>query len=101
MSEFNTANELAAQLVWGQHYQTDEPCPKIEQIVFYRNGHPGKLVFKNDGAEWACVANEIEVLLLHGYEFQVLPCQHCGATEFDRDHQHEFQNSGTENVEAL
>jgi hypothetical protein len=103
MSIFNTANTLASELVRGTYYQTNEPCLKVERIVFYRDGHPDdKITITRDGAEWASVANEIELLLLHGYQFKVLPCPHCGATEFDCDHHHDLLNcAAVENVEAL
>ena len=34
MSIFNEANDLASQLVYGRHYQSNEPCPKPDRLVF-------------------------------------------------------------------
>ncbi len=34
MSIFNEANDLSSQLVYGRHYQSNEPCPKPDRLVF-------------------------------------------------------------------
>jgi hypothetical protein len=38
MSDFNTANELAAELVWGCTYQGNETCFKPTKIAVARMG---------------------------------------------------------------
>jgi len=85
MSFFNTANELAAELVWGRTYQGNEPCFKPTKIVFHRGwGTEDKVVIENDGqTDWAAVASRIQALLSQGYNWTPLPCQYCGATEFE------------------
>lgn len=36
MSIFNDASELASQWVFGRYYQTNEPCPKPDRLVFVK-----------------------------------------------------------------
>jgi len=84
MSIFNTSNDLAAQLIWGRYYQSNEPCPKVEKIVFYRDqyfGNEDRIIITNDGTDWAAVASRIQALLAQGYDYTMLPCEYCGATE--------------------
>jgi len=84
MSNFNTANDLASQLVWGRYYQANEPCLPITKIVFHHGfASKDKVVIENDGQEWAAVACRIQALLAQGYDYVTLPCEYCGATEFD------------------
>ncbi len=87
MSDFNAANELAAALVWGRHYSGDEPCFKLTKVVFHHgNGLDGedKVVVEDDGQnDWAAVASRIHGLLGQGYDYTMLPCEYCGATELD------------------
>src|SRR5271165_4694053 len=85
MSDFNTANELAAELVWGRTYQGDEPCFKPTKIVFHRGlDSDDKVVAEDDGqADWAAVASRIQVLLKAYPCYATLPCEYCGATELD------------------
>jgi hypothetical protein len=87
MCDFNAANELAAMLVCGRHYQGDEPCFKLTKIVFHHgNGldSEDKVVVEDDGqTDWAAVANRIQALLGQGYDWTTLPCEYCGATELE------------------
>lgn len=36
-SDFNTANDLASQLVWGRYYQSKEPCFKPTKLMVARS----------------------------------------------------------------
>ena len=85
MSNFNTANDLASQLVWGRYYQGNEPCFKLTKIIFHRGfASDDKVVIENDGqTDWAEVASRIQALLGQGYDWVAIPCQYCGATEFE------------------
>jgi hypothetical protein len=85
MSDFNTANELAAELVWGRTYQGNEPCFKLTKIVFHRGlGSEDRVVVEDDGqTDWAAVASRIQALLAQGSEFTTLPSEYCDATELD------------------
>jgi hypothetical protein len=85
MSDFNTANELAAELVWGRTYQGDQPCFKPTKIIFHRGlDNTDKIVVEGDGQnDWAGVASRIHALLAQGYDYTTLPCEYCGATEFE------------------
>lgn len=86
MSIFDTSNDLAAQLIWGRYYQSSEACPKVEKLVFYRDqyfGNEDKIIITNDGTDWAAVASRIQALLGRGYNYTTLPCEICGATEFE------------------
>lgn len=85
MSDFNTANDLASQLVWGCHYQSNEPCFKLTKIVFHRGlDSDDKVVIVNDGqTDWAEVAARIQVLLSQSYGWTTLPCEYCGATDLE------------------
>jgi hypothetical protein len=86
MSIFNTSNDLAAQLIWGRYYQSNEPCPRVEKLVFYRDqyfGNEDKIIITNDGTDWAAVASRIQALLCQGYGYTTLPCEICGATELE------------------
>jgi hypothetical protein len=85
MSVFNTANELAAELVWARTYQGNDPCLKPTKIVFHRGlGTEDKVVVEDDGQEdWAAVASRIHALLAQGYDYTTLPCEYCGATELE------------------
>jgi hypothetical protein len=84
MSDFNTANDLASQLVWGRYYQGNEPCFPITNIVFHRGlDSDERIVVTCDGTEWAAIASRIQALLGQGYFYTSLPCGYCGATEMD------------------
>ena len=85
MSIFNTANELAAELVWGRTYQGNETCFKPTKIVFHHGlGTDDRIVVEDDGqGDWAAVASRIQALLSQGYSWTTLPCQYCGATELE------------------
>ena len=85
MGDFNTANELAAELVWGRTYRGDEPCFKPTKIVFHRGlNSEDKVVVEDDGqTDWAAVASRIQALLGQGYDYTTLPCEICGATELE------------------
>ena len=85
MSDFNTANGLAAELVWGRTYQGDEPCFKPTTIVFHRGlDSEDKIVVEDDGqTDWAAVASRIPALLGQGYDYTTMPCEICGATELE------------------
>ena len=85
MSNFNTANDLASQLVWGRYYQGNEPCFKLTKIIFHRGfASEDKVVIENDGqTDWAEVASRIQALLGQGYDWVAIPCEYCGATEFE------------------
>jgi hypothetical protein len=87
MSDYNTANDLASQLVWGRTYQGDQPSFPLTKIVF----HPGSgldgdetVVVENDGkSDWNVVASRIHALLAAYPNFTTLPCEYCGATELE------------------
>jgi formylmethanofuran dehydrogenase subunit E len=85
MSDFNTANDLAAELVWGRTYQGDEPCFKPTKIVFHGGlDSEERVVIEDDGkSDWPAVASRIQALLGQGYHWTTLPCRYCGATEFE------------------
>jgi hypothetical protein len=90
MSDFNCANDLASQLVFGRWYQSNEPCPKIEKLVFcrgeYFQGEDQVVVTATElesHQEWAAVASRIQALLGQGYQYTTLPCEYCGATELE------------------
>jgi hypothetical protein len=85
MSDFNTANELAAELVWGRTYQGDQPCFKPTKIVFHNGLESEKKVVIEDDAksDWAAVASRIQALLGQGYDYTTLPCEYCGVTELE------------------
>ena len=83
MSNFNTSNELASQLIEGRYYQSNEPNFSITKIVFYHNlaDAEDRIVIRNEGSDWAPVASRIQALLDQGYNYTTLPCEICGATE--------------------
>jgi hypothetical protein len=85
MSLFNTANELAAELVWGRTYQGNKPCLRPTKIVFHRGfGSEDKVVVNYDGqTDWGVVASRIQALLSQGYDYTTLPCENCGSTDFE------------------
>jgi len=85
MSNFNTANDLASQLVWGRYYQANEPCFPITKIIFHRGfASEDRVIVEKDGQEdWAAVASRIQALLAQGYDYTTLPREYCGATEFE------------------
>jgi hypothetical protein len=85
MSDFNTANELAAELIRGRTYQGDDPCPKLAKIVFRRDlddelqaacifTGTQVVVVEDDGQiDWATAASRINILLNHGYTYTTEP----------------------------
>ena len=84
MSDFNTSNELASQLVCGCYYQSNEPCFKLTKIVFHHGfASDDRIVITDDGTDWAKIASRIQALLAQGYGYVTLPCEYCGATEFE------------------
>lgn len=85
MSDFNTANELAAELVWGRTYQGDQPCFKPTKVVFHRglDSDDRGVIEGADQTDWAAVASRIHALLAQGYDYASLPCEYCGATELE------------------
>ena len=85
MSDFNTANEMAAELVWGHTYQGNKPCFKPTKIVFHHGlDSEDRVVIEDDGkSDWAAVASRIQALLAQGYDYTTLPCEYCGATELE------------------
>jgi hypothetical protein len=68
MSIFNEANDLASQLVYGRYYQSNEPCPRPERLVFVK-GDSIAVVTATESIhdEWAETASSIDRLLLEGY----------------------------------
>jgi hypothetical protein len=63
MSNFNDANNLASELVFGRYYQSEEPCPKPERLVFVGGDSTAVVTAKEEThAEWAEVANTIHRL---------------------------------------
>jgi hypothetical protein len=68
MSNFNEANELASQLVFGRTYQSNEPAPKPERLVLVK-GDSTAVVTASDSVQedWAETANAIHRLLNEGY----------------------------------
>ena len=71
MSNFNEANELASELVYGRTYQTNEPLySKTERLIFV-NGDSTAIVtltMAESHEEWAEVANVIQRLFSEGYQ---------------------------------
>ena len=70
MSNFNQANEMASELVFGETYQSNEPldAPRSERLVFI-NGDSTAVVTAREEShqEWGAVATAIERLLHDGY----------------------------------
>ena len=68
MSIFNESNNLASELVFGRYYQSNEPCPQPERLVFV-NGDSTAVITALDKSEqeWACVASIIQRLFSEGY----------------------------------
>ena len=85
MSDFNTSNDLASQLIEGRYYQSNEPNFPIAKIVFYHNlaDAEDQIVITDDGSDRVAVASRIHVLLRQGYQYTALPCEYCGATELE------------------
>jgi hypothetical protein len=87
MSDFNTANDLASQLVWGRTYQDDQPCFKLTRVVFHHgNGldSEDRVVVEGDGKnDWAALASRIQALLRSYPSYTTLPCEYCGAVELE------------------
>jgi hypothetical protein len=84
MSDFNAANDLASQLVWGRYYQGNERCFPITIIVFHHGlDSDERIVVADNGTGWAAIASRILGLLDQGYDYTTLPCGYCGATEMD------------------
>ena len=69
MSNFNDANDLASELVFGRYYQSEEPCPKPERLVFVGGDSTAVVTAKEEThAEWAEAANTIHRLFNQGYD---------------------------------
>lgn len=68
MSIFNESNNLASELVFGRYYQSNEPCPQPERLVFV-NGDSTAVVtaMEESESEWAAVASAIQRLFSQGY----------------------------------
>lgn len=68
MSNFNEANDLASQLVYGRYYQSNEYCPGLLRLVFVK-GDSIAIVTAMESIhdEWAETASSIERLLREGY----------------------------------
>jgi hypothetical protein len=64
MSIFNEASDLASQLVFGRYYQTNEPCLKLDKLVFLK-GDSTEVVTAH--SSWAETASAIERLLHADY----------------------------------
>jgi hypothetical protein len=73
MSAFNEANELASQLVWGRRYCGDEPCEKLDELVFVQSGERRVVPAPRDSSHeaWAGTAVLIESLPREGWVPQV------------------------------
>jgi hypothetical protein len=68
MSNFNEANELASELVFGKTYQGNEPAPKPEHLVFVKGDSTAVVTALEESEdEWAGVANVIHRLFNEGY----------------------------------
>lgn len=68
MSIFNEANDLASQLVYGRYYQSDEPCPKPDRLVFVKGDSTAVVTTTEEShEEWVDVASAIHNLLNHSY----------------------------------
>jgi Putative Flp pilus-assembly TadE/G-like len=54
MSDFNTANELASELLSACYYESNEPCFKLTKIVLHRGSDSDdRVVVENDGqSDW-------------------------------------------------
>lgn len=69
MSNFNDANDLASELVFGSHYRSNELCPQPERLVFVNGDSIGVVTaMEATRTEWAEVANTIHCLLNEGYD---------------------------------
>lgn len=68
MSFFNAANDLPSRLVYGRYYQSNEPCPKPDRLVFV-NGDSTAVVTTTEESqqEWADVASAINNLFNRSY----------------------------------
>ena len=61
MSIFNEANDLASQLVYGRPYQSNEPCPKPDRLVFVKGDSIAVVTDSgSDHDEWADIAIAID-----------------------------------------
>ena len=69
MSAFNTANELASQLVWGKHYCDNCPCEPLNEIILYPGDERRVIRAPRDTSHqmWAAIATELESLLGEGW----------------------------------
>ena len=68
MSNFNDANNLASELVFGRYYQSEEPCPQPERLVFVKDDSTAVVTsLEESEEEWAGVANIIHSLFNDGY----------------------------------
>jgi hypothetical protein len=75
MSDFNDANELASQLVYGRHYEGDEPCKKPTRIVFTRGSQERTVTAQQGLTEhdrWRFTANLIQSLLAEGFDAEAV-----------------------------
>jgi hypothetical protein len=84
MSNFNDANELASNLVFGTHYHNNEPREqgKPKQLVFTLTRKVVITAEAETQAEFAKVAEEIQDVLDEGYW---LDLPNCNGHEFDRE----------------
>jgi len=68
MSTFNEANDLASQLVYGRYYQSNEPCPKPDRLVFVKGDSIAVVTDSgSDHDEWADIAIAIDRLMRDAY----------------------------------
>lgn len=68
MSIFNESNNLASELVFGRYYQSNEPCPQPERLVFVKGNSTAVVTaLEESEQEWACVASMIHRLSNQGY----------------------------------
>jgi hypothetical protein len=68
MSNFNDANQLASNLVFGTNYHDNTPCThKITKLVFSRTTYVTITADAHTDEEWRKVSGEIEDVLNEGY----------------------------------
>lgn len=68
MSIFNESNNMASELVFGRYYQSNEPSPRPERLVFVKGGSIAAVTaLERSEQEWAYTASIIHRLFNEGY----------------------------------
>src|SRR5580692_4201979 len=86
MSNFNDANELASNLVFGTHYYSDKPMegPRPEQMSFHLTQRVVLTADAETHEEWVKIAGWIEELINEGFWLDT-PAHTCGVSADDDD----------------